>query len=903
MPDWKPEIRVRLRGLRLTATREAEIVEELSQHLDDRYESLLSGGSSTDEANRAVILELDEGELLAHELSRVERMAPKHPLVPGSPLVSPLKGGRKNMAVDFWQDLRYGLRMLVRNPGFTAVAVTALALGIGANTAIFSVVNTVLLRPLPFQDPERLVMVFEDSRAHGYPRDTPTAANYIDWRDQNQVFESMAAIAGASFNLTGVGDPERLVGYRVSGSMFPMLGISPQLGRWFTPDEDQAGANPVVIMSHRLWQQRFGGDPNIVGKPLTLSGRSVTVVGIMPAGFRIYSEGEELWVPIAFSQEEQQNRSAHYLNVMARLKPGVTLSQAQAEMSTIATRLQQQYPATNTNVGSEVVPLHEQVVGDIRPALLIFLGAVGLVLLIACVNVANLLLARAAVRQREIALRVALGASRRRLIRQFLTESVLLGMLGGVVGLLLAVAGLKLLTAVIPPDIPQVKNISIDPRVLGFTILISLLTGLIFGLAPAIQSSSFSPNETLKEGGRGSVAGGGNRIRAGLIVAEVAISLVLLIGAGLLINSFLRLRNVDPGFRSNNLLTMRVSLPASKYNDLAKRAAFYTEINRRLENVAGVKSSAVITNLPLYFQSNSDNISIEGRPDPPPNQQPIINTRVISPKYFETMGIPLLSGRQLTDQDTDDSPNVTVISETMARRYWPGENPIGKRIAFGRPERDEDWIQIVGITGDVRQSDLITEIKPQMYVSYQQIGFFVPRDLVVKTDVDPMSMAATVRKTIWEIDKDQPVSNIRTMDQIASESVAQQRFSMLLFAIFAGVAMLLAAVGIYGVMSYSVAQRRGEFGIRMALGAQKRDVLKLTIGKGLKLVLLGVVFGLAGAFALTRLMSSLLFGVGATDPATFAAISLVLVGVGLLASYIPARRATKLDPIVALRYE
>jgi len=897
MPDWKSEVRMRLRGLRLPATREAEIVEELSQHLDDRYERLVRDGSSADEAHRTVVLELTDDKLLANELSRVERIAPKHTVVIGSPL----KGGRRNVAEDFWHDLRYGLRMLVKNPGFTAVAIIALAVGIGANTAIFSVVNTVLLRPLPYKDPERLVMVFEDSSKH--PRDTPTAANYIDWRDQNQVFESMAAITDQSFNLTGVGDPERITGYQVSASLFPMLGVSPQLGRWFTPDEDQAGANRVVIMSHRLWQRRFGGDPNIVGKALTLNGWSVTLVGIMPADFRFHTQEDELWEPIAFSQEDQQDRSAHYLDVVARLKPGVTLSQAQGEMSTIAARLQQQYPDTNTNIGAEVVPLHEHMVGDIRPALLIFLGAVGLVLLIACVNITNLLLARAAVRQREIALRVALGANRWRLIRQFLTESILLGMLGGVVGLVLAVVGLKLLTAIIPPDIPQIKNISIDPRVLGFTILISLLTGLIFGLAPAIQSSSFTPNEPLKEGGKNPGASRGNRIRGGLIVAEVAISLVLLIGAGLLINSFLRLRSVDPGFRSENLLTMRVSLPQAKYGQRAQRAAFYTDLNRRLESIPGVKSSAVITNLPLYRQGSSTNISIEGRPVPPPNQEPIITTRVISPKYFETMGIPLLSGRQLTDQDTYDSPNVTVISETMALRYWRGENPIGKRVAFGRPETDEEWIQIVGIARDVRQSDLIAAIKPQMYVSYQQTGFFVPRDLVVKTDVDPLSMAATVRKMIWEIDKDQPVSSIRTMDQIASESVARQRFSMLLFAIFAGVALLLAAVGIYGVMSYSVAQRRGEFGIRMALGAQKRDVLKLTIGKGLKLVLLGVVFGLAGAFALTRLMSSLLFGIGATDLTTFAAISLVLVGVGLLASYIPARRATKVDPMVALRYE
>jgi len=573
-------------------------------------------------------------------------------------------------------------------------------------------------------------------------------------------------------------------------------------------------------------------------------------------------------------------------------------------MNTIAARLQQQYPESNTDVGAAVVSLHEQVVGDIKPALLVLLGAVGLVLLIACANVANLLLARAAVRQKEIALRVALGANRRRLIRQFLTESILLSVVGGIIGLILSLVGLKLLTAFIPPNIPQIKTISLDARVLGFTLLVSLLTGLVFGLAPALQASIFNPNELLKEGGRDSVASSrGNRIRGMLIIGEVAVSLILLIGAGLLINSFLRLRNVEPGFQTEQLLTMKVVLPDLKYREHAQRSAFYTDLNRRLEALPGVKSAAVTTNLPLYKQGNSIGIVLESRPEPPPGQELIVATRIISPQYFETMSIPLLRGRQLTDQDTATSPSVAVISETMARRHWPGEDAVGKRLSPGKPESPSDWIQVVGVVKDVRQFDLIADPKPQMYLSYQQAGFFAPRDLVVKTDVDPLSLATTVRQAVWEVDKDQPVSNIRTMDDIAAESIARQRFSMLLLAIFAGVALLLAAVGIYGVMSYSVAQRRGEIGIRMALGAQKSDVLKLTVGHGLKLVLIGVAFGLAGAFMLTRLMSSLLFGVGATDPTTFVSISFLFIGVALLASYLPARRATQVDPMVALRYE
>jgi putative ABC transport system permease protein len=844
-----------------------------------------------------VLLELADSDLMTKEMRRVHRPLRYDPVIPG-------EQRRTNVLHELGQDLRFGFRTLLKNPSFTAIAVIALALGIGANSAIFSVVNTVLLRPLPYKDPDRLVMVWEDATRHGYPRDTPAVANYLDWRTQNHVFEEMAAVADQSLNLTGVGDPERLEGSGANASLFTVLGVAPQIGRAFTAEEDQAGANRVVLLSNGLWARRFGADPAIVGKQITLNGQPHTVVGIMPAQFQFPSQDVELWVPLAFSQQQAANRGRHYLQVVARLKQGVTLAQAQAEMNTIASRLQQQNPQQNTDLGAAVVPLHEQVVGDIRPALLILLGAVGLVLLIACANVANLLLARAAVRQKEIAVRVAFGASRWRLIRQFLTESVLLAAIGGAFGLVLSVIGIKLLPRFIPPNISQVKTIALDSRVLGFTILVSLLTGVIFGLFPALQASMFKPNETLKEGGRDSSSGNrGNRMRALLVIAEVAVSLVLLIGAGLLINSFLRLRNLDPGFNSQNLLTMRIVLPDLKYPDQAHRSAFYTDLIQRVEALPGVKSAAVTTNLPLYRQGNSTGVEIEGRPAPPPGQEIIITTRVISPKYLTTMGIPLLRGRQFGPEETAKMPGAVIISETMARRYWPNEDPLGKRLTPGRNAGPEDWFQIIGIAKDVKQFELTAASKPQMYLPYVQADFFAPRDLVVKTDVDPIGMAATVRRAVWEIDKDQPVSNIKTMDEIAAESVARQRFSMLLLAIFAGVALVLAAVGIYGVMSYSVTQRRNEIGIRMALGAQRSDVLKLTVGQGLKLVLVGVSVGLVGAFVLTRLMVSLLFGVGATDPGTFIGISVILVSVALIASYIPARRATKVDPLVALRYQ
>jgi predicted permease len=880
---WWQELRYVVRRLDRRRA-EDELAEEIRTHLELEIEQNVEAGMSPEEARYAALRAFGNVGLSKEDSRTV--------------------WGFRSLEM-LWQDLRYGVRMLAKSPGFTAVAIVALALGIGANSAIFSVVNTVLLRPLPYKDPDRLMTVWEEGTLQGFPVNVTSAANYFDWRDQNRVFDGMAVIGRVSLNLTGAGEPERIDGRRVSANVFPLLGVEPQLGRAFLPGEDSPGAGRVVILSHGLWQRRFGGRPDVTGQPLTLNGETYEVVGVMPPHFQFPSRDDQLWVPVAFTPQQAADRGNNSFEVIARLKPGVTREQAESEMDTITARLQQQYPDAVKSKGSVIIPLHEELVGDIKPALLILLGAVGFVLLIACANVANLLLARAAVRQKEIAVRLALGAGRRRLIRQFLTESVLLAALGGAVGLLLALWGVNLLKAFIPKNISQVTAVAVDANVLAFTTGVSLLTGLIFGLAPALQASRFNLNETLKEGGRDSAAGRrGNRLRGLLVVAEVAVSLVLLIGAGLLINSFLRLRSVDPGFRADNLLTMRIALPRLKYPDHPRRTAFYGELLSRVAAVPGVRSAAVANWIPLTMQGDTFGISIEGRPDPGAQEMPDVVTRVVSFGYFDTMGIELLRGRSFdARQDRADSAPVAIISETMARRLWPGEDPLGKRIRPGGADPDEEWITVVGVAEDVRQFELTAEPRLQMYLPHAQPSFFVPGHLVVSTEVEPMSLAAAVREAVWAIDKDQPVSDIRPMEEIFSESIARQRFSMLLLAVFAGVAMLLGAVGIYGVVSYSVTQRSHEIGVRMALGARSSNVLRLVVGQGLKLALIGVAAGLAAAFVLTRLMESLLFGISATDPATFVAIPVVLVAAATLASYIPARRATKIDPIIALRYE
>lgn len=896
MPDFKQQIRDRLAGSSLSPTREVEIVEELSQHLEDRYEQALSRGATEGEAYEAALLELKENGLLGLEIRGVERSVQQDPVPMG------IERGA-NIIGDLAQDLHYGLRMLVKNPSFTIVAVLALALGIGANSAIFSVVNTVLLRPLPYKNPGRLVMLWEEATHLGFPKNTPSPANFIDWRAQNTVFEAMAAMVERSFNLTGVGEPERFDGRRVSANLFDLLGVQPQLGRAFRAEEDKPGSR-VVILSNGLWQHRFGGDPRVIGQAVSLNGESYTVIGVMPGSFQFPTRRDQLWVPLAFDAKEAASRGNHFLEVIARMKPGVTLQQAQAEMSTIAARLAQQYPEENLRVGSVVTALQEQVVGDIKPALLVLLGAVGFVLLIACANVANLLLARAAARQKEIALRLALGAGRSRLTRQFLTESVLLAVIGGAVGLLLSIAGLRVLKTFIPDTISQAQAISIDAKVLVFTGLVALVTGIIFGLAPAMQVSHLDINDTLKEGGRDAAGGTrGNRIRALLVIGEIAVSFVLLMGAGLLINSFMHLRNLHPGFRANHLLTMKIPLSEVKYPDKERRSPFYAEVLRRVQALPGVQSAAVAGNLPLTYDGDSMPIGIEGRTDPPPDQRPDVILRVVGPGYFSTMGIPLVRGRDFSEQDKADSARVVIVSEKTARHFWPGENPIGKRLKPGSTSRNIPWIEIIGVVKDVRQNDFVSEPKMQMYMPYQQLNSFAPNALVVRTNVEPLSLTGAVRNAIWAVDKDQPVSNLRSMDEIVSEAVARQRFSMLLLGIFAALAMVLAAVGIYGVMSYSIAQRTREIGLRIALGAQKSDVLKMILRQGLRFVAAGLAIGLAASFVLTRVMASLLFGISATDPATFVSISLVLIAVALLASYIPAVRAMKIDPMLALRYQ
>jgi putative ABC transport system permease protein len=804
------------------------------------------------------------------------------------------------------KDFKYGFRSLMKRPGLTAVALITLALGIGVNTAIFSAVDSVLLRPLPLQDPERVAAIWEHTPVLGIARNEMAPANYFDLRHQNQVFEDVGAFSALSMNFTGEGEPERLEGQLVTANVFAILGVQPALGRVFSADEDQLGKEHVAVLSDSLWRRHFNRDPAVLNRNITLNGESFTVVGVMPPNFFFPVHESELWVPWAMEPGQAEGRGDHYFRVVARLKPGVTLERANAESEAIAARLAVDYPRTNEGLGFLVNSFHRDYVGDLRLPILILFAAVGLVLLIACANVANLLLAQATARRREIAIRMAVGARRWTIVRQLLIESLLLAVGGGLLGVLGAVWGVDALSKLMPESLSKLQAISIDARVLVFTFLTIGLTAIVFGVAPALHAARANPGEALSELGR-DVSGGasGRYLRRVLVVSEVAFAVVLLVGAGLLIRSFQRLRQVDLGFRPDNLLTMRTVLPMPKYAKPEARRAFYDELFRRLNETPGVESAGMISFLPLSTSGMKFSFSVEGRTQPNDVNLPFALYRVINPDYFRALGVSLHRGRFFDTRDAVDSTPVAVVNRRLAEQFWPGEDPIGKRLKVGALDSQNAWATIVGVVGDVRQAGFYGEQLYELYVPYTQERrpWVAPRDLVVRTKGDAASMAAAVRQVIWAVDKDQPVSNVRTMEEVFAAAVSRERFQTLLLSLFATLALLLACVGLYGVISYAVAQRTHEIGVRMALGAQSHDVLRLVIRQGMVLTLAGLVVGVIGGLAVTRVMTDLLFGVTATDAVTFISVGGLLVGVALLACYIPARRATRIDPLVALRYE
>ncbi|HEX8140432.1 MAG TPA: ABC transporter permease [Pyrinomonadaceae bacterium] len=795
-----------------------------------------------------------------------------------------------------WQDLRYGARLLLKHPTFTIVAVLTLALGIGANSSIFTVVNAVLLRPLPFTEPERLVSLWETTAK--FDRGSVSVPNLKDWREQNDVFTGIGAFQYGNFSLQEGDHPERVSGVTASANFFDLLGVRPQLGRTFLEGEDRPGQSRVVVLSDRLWRRNFGADPKVVGQTVALGGESFTVIGVMSPAFQYPSRLTDLWVPLVFTEEEQKSRGTHSYLVIARLKPGVEFSQAQEQMSLIARRLEEQYPEDQAKRGIRLFALQEDMVQFIRPALMVLLGAVGFVLLISCTNVANLLLARAAARQREIAVRMALGAGRWRLMRQFLTESLLLAVLGGALGLLLARWGVDGLLALAGNSLPRAGEVTLDWRVAGFTLLLSLLTGVGFGMAPALQVSKTDVQEALKEGGNAGSSQRRNRLRSLLVIAEVASALVLLVGAGLLIKSFMRLQEVETGMRPENVLTLAISLPEAKYPKPQMATSFYTRVLDRVKALPGVEAAAVINILPLLRTGYNGDVEIEGQ-SYGAGQLPFAEYRVVSQDYFRTLGIPLLRGRFFDERDREGARGVVIVNQTFVNKYLTGQDALGKRIKPGR-----EWVEIVGVVGDVKQSGLTRPVMQELFMPYEQAASYTQSmTLVVRGAQDPEGLIPEIRREVLAVDPNLPVYNVQTMETVITKSVSERRMNMLLLTIFAGVAMLLSMVGIYSVMSYTVTQSTREIGIRMALGAQPRDVLRLVVGQGLVLALVGVLLGILGAFGLTRLMASLLYGVKATDPWTFAGVSALLLMVALLACYVPARRATKVDPMVALRYE
>jgi putative ABC transport system permease protein len=803
------------------------------------------------------------------------------------------------------QDLRYAFRLLLQSPSFSAIAILTLALGIGANTAIFSVVNAVLLRPLTFRDPSHLVIVAEKS---SYPVISTSYQNYIDWRDQSRSFESLEGTRSTTITLTGAGEPERLNARMITAPLLPLLGVDARIGRTFRADEDRPGGTPVVLLSYGLWQRRFAGAADVLGKSINLDSRPYSIVGVLPSGFELLQPADVFlpFTPWAATLPDDRNWHAGII-VVGRLKPEVTREQARTEMLGITKRLEQQYPEYNTGTSADVVPLQEQMVENVRPALMLLLGAVSFVLLIACANVANLLLARAASRGREVAIRASVGASRSRIVRQLLTESVVLSLAGGLLGLLFAWASLGPLLKISAGSVPQVFSVGLDRSVLAFTVLVSLITGLAFGIVPALHTTKLDLRQTLSGSSRGSTAGPGHRrLRGFLVSAEIALAMILLVGSGLLLRSFSRMQETPLGFQADHLLVADLPLSQSAYAEPQQRYGFYDRVIERARSLPGVRAAAAASFLPVSGGGGLIQFNITNRPPRTPHDYVAAGYRAVTANYFETLGVPLLQGRLITSADNEKHPSVVVINATMAHVYFPSENPLGKRVQIGAtPDNTIPTMEIVGVVGNVTQG-LGLEPKAEMYIPYRQLDPLLPvfqMSIVLRTAGNPLLQVAALRSSLTAIDPSQPLVKVRTMEDNMAASVAQPRFRTWLIGIFAALALTLAAVGIYGVMSYSVTQRTGEIGIRVALGAQSGDVFRIILGEALRLALIGVAVGFAGALILTRLLTSFLYGTSASDPLTFISVALLLIGISAAAAFFPAGRATQVDPIVALRYE
>jgi putative ABC transport system permease protein len=896
--DWKPEIRRQLAGSQLESPRAAAIIEELAEYLDDCYAELIAGGATEAEAERRALMELSGSSMLRRELRRLERQARNEPIVRET-------NRRSSMIAGLRQDLRQSARILLKRPGFSLIVLLTLALGIGANTAIFSVVNAVLLRPMPYRDSDRLVTLSTHMK-EGLLGNTGYAT-LADWRERSRSFEQLVAIRSWGGTLTGQGEPEVVRGLRVSADYFKMLGVSSMIGRDFRPEDDRPSTRFVVVIGQSLWQRRFNSDPQVIGRQLILSDVAFTIVGVMPPEFSDllaanFYEGAEIWGPLGYDLTQPfACRNCQHLKAIARLKPDVTLEQARAEMSGIMKVMAQDHPKIYATPQLLIARLQDQFTAALRPALYLLLGAVGLVLLIACANIANLLLARASERSKEMAIRLALGAGQWRVVRQLLVESLLLAFLGSSFGLLLALWGTRLLIGLSPAKMLQLQPVSIDARVLLFTLLISLLTGLLFGLAPAWQASRQDMQLALKESSKSSSGKKQQRLRESCVVIEIVFAMVLLVGAGLLMRSLVQVLETKPGFESRNLLTLVVpAASAKKYKDDAQVRDFYQEVIRKIEALPGVEAAGIVSNLPFGGNMDMSGFHIEEKPLANPAEAPSAERYGVSPDYLRAMGIPLLRGRGVTAEDRATTPLVVLINQTAAQRLWPNEDPLGKRIRLGGA--NDSLRSIIGIVGDVNHYDLETAPDLQAYVPHAQ---WTDSNmlLVLRTSIEPGALTGPVRAAIHAIDPDAPLYKISTMRELISTSTAQRRFTLLLLAVFAAVALLMAAVGLYGVMAYNVTQRTREIGIRIALGAQSTDVQRLIIGRGVKLVLIGVALGSVAALGLTQLMTKLLFEVRATDPLTFVGIALLLVLVAMLACWLSSRRVTKINPVIALRYE